>query len=94
MLNFKEFCELNESEYYKITRDDIQAIWKETDLNKKKEKALDLINKLAGKDKVGIIKIIDKIKEAAKGNIIDKIMANVMLSGSGLKVIAESEEEK
>lgn len=80
----------NESDYYKITQGDMQNIWKETDISKKKEKALSLIDKLSGKGKVDIIKIIDKIKSAVKGDMIDKIMANIMLSGSGLKVINEA----
>lgn len=64
---------------------DLQGIWSEKDIEKKRELALNLCKKFVFKQNKDAI--VQTIKNATKPTEIDKIITNACLSGEGHKVI-------
>ncbi len=64
-------------EFKDVTKEELHAIYNEVDLDKKKEKAIDLVNSLTAKKEKA--KLILSIQNAKSLSSIDSIVTNVAL---------------
>ena len=85
---FKKLCEnsTDKKDLKQISKSELQDIWNEKDLAKKKEKALKLIENLKYKSK-SVDKIVTMINSTNKATDIDKAVTNLMFVQHGEKVI-------
>jgi len=75
----------NGSKGHTITDKEIQAIWKEQDLEKKRQMTLNIMNKCV--DSVTMRSIIRQVQTTSSKNLIDKKITYLKLLQTGDKVI-------
>jgi hypothetical protein len=69
----------------RVTDSVIQAIWAESDITKKKELLIDVVNNFQYKAKqLQFLEAIEKAKSLAR---LDKLSADLLLVGDGMRVV-------
>lgn len=86
LTNGDQFSKLDEAKIKQITKEELQNIWNEKNLEDKRLKVIELIDSLEYKS-TSLAKILEKVKTTKNPNELDKIVTNLMFVGHGEKVI-------